>query len=211
MRLPNGVRRLLRLGEPERDVDDELRHHFEQTIAELESEGLSPGEARSEAARRFGSVTEYRRDLVRLDRALERTRGRARRIAVARDVLVHALRSLVRAPALSVAVVVTYAIGLGANATMFGIMDRLLLSPPPHVSDADELRRIVVDGASVPGGVLSYPDFREMAASSATAGVAVWYEQVVTHGHGLSARTLDALMVSGSYFDVIGARPHGGR
>ena len=54
----------------------------------------------------------------------------------------HTLRSLARSPGFVLAAVSCLAIGIGANATMFGIVDSLLFRPPAHVVDAEEVRRL---------------------------------------------------------------------
>ena len=53
----------------------------------------------------------------------------------------YALRGLARNPGLTFAVVVTLALGIGANTTMFGVLDVLLLRPPAHVERADRIVR----------------------------------------------------------------------
>ena len=55
-----------------------------------------------------------------------------------------AVRALIREPQFSLMIIVTLGLGIGANAAMFGIIDRLLLSGPAHVVDAD--RAAVEDG-----------------------------------------------------------------
>jgi predicted permease len=217
MSLPPGVRRLLRRRDPEREVADELSFHFEQAVAELQLRGLSEAEAEREAARRFGDVVAYRRELERLDRGrLQAERG-VQRWEAARDVVIHAVRSLRRAPALAAAVVLTLALGLGANVTVYGIADRLLLSPPPHLAEPGSVRRIMVDEVQpfsdgrTTGELLSYPDFQDMRHASTLADAAVWQETVLTTGHGLEARQLDGVLVSGSYFRLRGVQPVLGR
>ena len=53
-----------------------------------------------------------------------------------------AFRSLRRTPGLGIAVVLTLALGLGANTTMFGVLDTLLLKPPAHVQDPGRVERL---------------------------------------------------------------------
>jgi putative ABC transport system permease protein len=211
MRLPSGVRRLLRLRDPARDVDEELSYHFERTLEELRGRGVSEAEARREMTRRFGDVSAYRQKLVGLERRHADAQRRTLRVLALRDVLHDALRSVVRAPALAAAAVATLALGLGANVTMYGILDRLLLSPPPHVQSADALRRISVAGEGLPLMLLTYPDYRDMTQSPLVEDVAVWYEHTATVGHGADARELTAVSASAEYFAILGAQPALGR
>src|SRR3970282_1239648 len=51
----------------------------------------------------------------------------------------YAVRGLRLRPGFSAMVVVTLALGIGANATMFGILDRLLLRAPAHIVDVDRV------------------------------------------------------------------------
>src|SRR5438094_6224437 len=54
----------------------------------------------------------------------------------------YALRTFARSPALVAAAVVCVALGIGANATMFGVVDTLLFRPPPHVRDPERVVRL---------------------------------------------------------------------
>lgn len=217
MRLPEGARRMLRLREPARDVDDELAFHFERTVEELRARGMSEAEGRREAERRFGRVAQYRRELVMLDRRGARARRWWLRAEAMTDAVKHATRSLMRAPALSLAVVLTLALGLGANVTMYSIIDRLMLSPPEHVSAADQVRRVMIESYSeyrrerAANGTLPWADVLDLESATLLDGAAVWSERQLTIGDGLSARELDGVAVSGNYFAVIGARPALGR
>src|SRR5262245_41732181 len=53
-RLPRGIRRLFRLNNPERDLDEELSSYFSYTVDELIARGHTRGEAEEGAHRRFG-------------------------------------------------------------------------------------------------------------------------------------------------------------
>ena len=123
-------------------VDEEIRLHLELRAAQLVRRGLTPEAARREAERRFGGVHEARRVLqaTAIQRE-ERMRARAYVEGVLDD-LRQAARSLVRERGFAAVVVLTLALGVGANAAMFGVLDRLLLSGPAHVRDADQIRRL---------------------------------------------------------------------
>lgn len=217
MSLPRGVRRMLRLRDADRDVADELAFHFEEAVAELRASGLTEADARREASRRFGDVASYRRQLERIDRGrLQAERGMRRWEAV-RDVATHAVRSVRRSPALSAAVVVTLALGLGANVTVYGILDRLLLSPPPQLERPEEVRRLMTEqyqgwrDERVAMQALSFPDFTDMTSAPGIAAAIAWQPQRLTLGHGAEAREIDGLVVTGGYFRFRGVQPVLGR
>ncbi|MDF1505345.1 permease prefix domain 1-containing protein, partial [Roseisolibacter sp. H3M3-2] len=71
MRLPDGIRRLVRLPDSaraaQRDVDDELRFHLEQRVQELVARGAPPADAAREAAREVGDVAAALAEMAALD------------------------------------------------------------------------------------------------------------------------------------------------
>ena len=135
-----GLRRLLRIergrATVDRAVDDELRFHFDMTMRELMAGGMTPDEARRETERRFGDVQRTRERLATIDRARVGQERRAEWWSAFAQDFRYALRGLRLKPWFAVAVILTLGLGIGANATMFGIVDRLLFRPPPFLDRA---------------------------------------------------------------------------
>jgi predicted permease len=130
----------------------------------------------------------------------------------------YALRTLVKSPAFTTVAILSLALGIGANTTIFSFVNGLLLKPPA-VANPDELVEVwehnVTRGTGIGSNMqLSYPDyeyfrdhnrvFSEMTAfTGETAGV-VWNRS----GEG---EMLHGAMVSGNFFSVLGVRPALGR
>ena len=134
----------------DRAVDDEIGFHFEMTLKELRAAGMSDDDARREAIRRFGDVDRTRARLANIDRTrVERERRTERWSAFSQD-LRYALRGIRLKPGFAAGVVLTLGLGIGANAAMFGIVDRLLFRPPAFLSTPERMHRIyfrrMVDG-----------------------------------------------------------------
>src|SRR5215813_11140169 len=113
----------------DREMEEEMRFHLELRAAEHQHAGMTEDDARDAALRRFGNVAsmqEHRRSAVSFP-SLD---------TVAQDVR-YVLRSIRHSPGFGVMVVLTLGLGIGANAAMFGIVDRLLLRGPAHVVDPD--------------------------------------------------------------------------
>jgi predicted permease len=126
----------------------------------------------------------------------------------------YALRQLRHAPGVSALIVATLAIGIGANATMAGAVDRLLLRAPAGVRDADGLVRLLFQepGAPVLGGYMNYPALMDLRREvGAFADVAGYTSQALPFGVGPDAPEIRATLVSPSFFSLLGARPVLGR
>src|SRR5256885_551453 len=125
-----GIKRLFRVltRRPEdivRDVDDEIGAHIELRADQLVALGWTRDAALAEAKRRFGPLDTAKRRLHAA--ATERERHITIREWIAHAVtdLRYAVRSLAREPALVAFVIATLALGIGANAAMFGVVDQL--------------------------------------------------------------------------------------
>ena len=200
-----------------RAIDDELRAHLDERIAELTAEGLAPSAARAKALREFGDLDATKRDLRRIDElAANTTRLSDSAHDLAADIW-RTARSLVRRPGFAAVAVLTLALGIGANAVMFGLVDRLLLSPPPHLRAPDEIVRLRFDEAQPDGGRIqwvrsSYPAFRLLATDAKVfSDVAAYADRALTLTAGEVAEEARGLAVSPSYFRLLGPRPAVGR
>jgi predicted permease len=133
--------------------------------------------------------------------------------ALARD-LRFALRSLVRAKGLAITVVVTLALGIGANAAIFSVVRSVLLTPLVN-RDADRLIYIrqTAPGIEIENLNFSVPEITELKSRVKT--IAAFGDFSTTDftliGFGMGPSHVKAGVVGGSFFDVMGLRPMLGR
>jgi predicted permease len=126
---------------PSAEVDSELQFHLEERIQANLAKGMSPDAARRAALERFGSVDTVRSECEQL--LTEDRRAEARRdwLGDLRQDLRFAVRSALRAPLFFSLAAATLALGIGANAAVFGSVKSVLLNALPY-RDADRLMRI---------------------------------------------------------------------
>jgi predicted permease len=114
---------LLRQGRLDRELEDEIQAHLEMAEQEAIAAGMTPQDARESARRRFGGIDQMKeehRDHRSL-RVIENLITDAR----------YGLASLRRDPGFAATVIAVLALGIGANAAMFSILDGILLKPLP--------------------------------------------------------------------------------
>ena len=129
----------------------------------------------------------------------------------------HALRSLARTPVVTLAAIACLALGIGANASIFGVVDTLLFRAPPHVRDADAVARVYFTQSSPLFGTFTtrstslpaYLDLRDHAPGF--KAVAAYFEQEVSIGRGAEAREARSELVTHTYFTLLGVEPAYGR
>ncbi len=130
---------------------------------------------------------------------------------------VTAARALRREPGFVAIVVLTFALAIAANAAMFGLVNRLMLSPPPGIANADRVARVRLwlneeGGESFAMSTTSYPVFRELRASSgAFSGVAATRTDTMLVGRSPDVTRVAGLGATGDYFTTLGATPALGR
>lgn len=202
-------------GKRRADVDDELEFHLDRQVEANIAAGMSREEARRQAGIAFGGR--------------ERTREQCREVRpgwtvelVLRDLRL-ALRGLLRNPGLTSVAVLTLAIAIGANSTIFSLLSQALLRALP-VRDPQQLVVLSFrgatdghthsDGGDRPGFhyEFSYPMYRDLrdqnhalsglVASALDSAGATWNN----HSEAVSTE-----LVTGNYFSVLGVVPAVGR
>jgi putative ABC transport system permease protein len=192
----------------ERDIDDELRGHLALAIQERVERGEDPDAARRAALAELGYVPRVR-DSIRhvwysqwFDGAMD----------LGRDLRV-GLRSLRRARALSAAVTVTLALGIGANAAIFSVVRGVLLRP--LVNRGED--RLVYIRQSAPGigaanMTFSVPEIDDFKARTTTIEAFGDFSTIDFTLIGVGdPRVVRAGVVSGAFFEVMGLQPVLGR
>jgi predicted permease len=196
-RLVSLFRNLLRRRRIDDDLDAEVRGYADMLAEEKIEAGMDPGRARREARLALGGVEQVKEEVraVRAGALIEQ---------LAQDVR-YGLRGLRRAPAFTAAVVVTLALGIGANTATFSVIDALLLRPLP-VSEPDRLVAIY-RGPSGTVGAFSYPDLVDVAQQHVLAGVSAWGTHSAWARLGGDVERMTVHLVSPNYFSVLGAPP----
>lgn len=186
---------LLRGGRRERDMAEEFESHLQLHIDDNIRAGMTPEEARRAAIVKFGPVESIK----------EAYRGRAGIPAieiVLQDVR-YAARRLRRQPLFALLIVLTLALGVGANAAMFGLVDAVMFRTPDHVRDPQGL--VEVDAGT-------YVKYRELSEQLRSVDLAVYTNPVtLSLGAGAAALPLRIQCVTPAFFPLLGASPHAGR
>lgn len=195
---------LFRRRQFDRELAAEMQEHLDEKIETLIESGMDPQLARRCALREFGNTTaslEESREIWTFP-WLESYYKDAR----------YGFRTLVKRPGFSTIVCVTLALGIGANAAIFGLIDGLWFRPL-GVHQPDRIVRIFSVTAEDQEGDFSYPEYR---AISEQADV---FESIVACGRrGVRITNKDGThelllvnVVSENFFEAVGVRPVAGR
>ena len=187
------------------DLKEELQSHLDMETAEYVRRGMTPAEARRRALLASGGLTQAAE-------AVRDARGLPWLESLAAD-LRYALRTLRRSPAFTAVVVLTLALGIGANTAIFSVVRGVLLKPLPH-RDGDRLMylRQSTDG---PGGAsisFSVPEVTDIrAAAPALGAIAEYSGWALTVEGEKDAVKIHGGLVTGNFFEIMGLSPVLGR
>ncbi len=197
-------RRYLRFVRPNvaADVDDELAFHIAMRVERNVALGMTLDDARREAERRFGDVGLVRHELVRHDERRRQSEGRREYVLDLVQDLRFGWRALRRAPGFAIAATLTLALGIGANAAIFSVVDAIVLRPLPY----REPDRLVSIGTASAGEFLG---LRDRLHSFSQIGV--WVPQ--THPVDLGDETvrLEGAGLTTNMLAMLGVSPQLGR
>lgn len=191
-------------GRKDREFAEEIDAHLRLESEQLCSDGLTPEEACSAARRAFGNVTAAK------ERFYE-----SRRIAwlehLVQDIR-YAARRLRNSPGFVVAAILVLALGSGANTAVFSFVSALLLRPLPF-SDLDRLvtvRESNTQGFKLPMvAPADFLDWKERAHGFQHLASYVFRDYSLTGGN--QPEGVFGVLVSGGFFEALGARPMLGR
>lgn len=187
------------------DVSDEIRSHIEEKTDELIGAGMSRADAEAAARRAFGNLTatqEEAREVWSFDSFVDN---------LVSDVRL-AVRGLLQKPGFTIAVILTLALGIGANAVVFALVNAVVLRPLPY-PDSDRIISISQRGGEGrDGGALNNLPYADWAQTTRAVESHAAYDE----GQGVFQTPNGPLRLRGvwatpSYFGIFGVRPLIGR
>jgi len=185
------------------------------------ADGMDPASARREAERRFGNLDRMvsdgghaKRDphdpLGQFPNRTDRSPGANLMTDLVADIR-FGVRMLVKSPMFSVVAILSLAVGIGFNTTMFTIIDAVLFSPLP-AADPDSVVRVGRDGTDFGDMFMSYPDFLDVRESAGSfTGLAALRTEIATYNADGEVAFVFGESVSANYFGVLGLPPLLGR
>jgi putative ABC transport system permease protein len=200
--LARRVRMLARWRQFDDDLEEEMRLHLEMRQQEHLQSGMEAEEARAAARRRFGNVMVMRE-------MSHGAWGWEWFEHMAQDVR-HSLRMLRKNPSFTFVAVLTLALGIGANAAIFSVVNGILLRPLPYQAP----NRLVFvweknsDGTRDNVGYATYLDWKAQNHSFEQLALYASWQPVLQVGE---PEQLNGLRVTSNYFRTLGIHPELGR
>ncbi|HXT68734.1 MAG TPA: ABC transporter permease [Vicinamibacterales bacterium] len=192
------------------EIDEEIGVHLEMRIAELRAQGLSADDARCEARRQFGDMDEARRYCLEQDKKKDRRMHLGLSVLEMIEDLRVSLRGLTRAPLMTLTIVLTVGLGIGATTAIFGGVRAALLKPLPY-TEPERLYRLFID-APPNQWRFSVADYQALEAQQTSfERVAHYTGRTMSWTDGSNADLLTGRGVSWTYFGVVGITPIRGR
>jgi putative ABC transport system permease protein len=202
------MRAFFRRKDMERELEQELQFHLEQAADKLIARGVAPDEAMRRARAEFGGVERVKEE-SREGRGLSFVDSRMQDVR-------YAARALRRNPGFTLGVVITLGLGIGANSSMFAVVDRLMFRPPSLMRDADRVHRVYLvetrDGKVRTQSSLQYTRFLDLTRwTTSFSTTAAFAFRSLAVGTGQEAAEMMVGAVSATYFTLFDAPPALGR
>ena len=185
------------------DLDDELRAAFDLFVDEQVAGGATPEEAGRAATIHLGRIAAIKTDVVQ-------TRSGAGLEQLWQDIR-YGARILRRSPVFAITAVLSLGAGIGANTTIFSIVNALMLRDLP-IAEPRQLIEVGRMTRGGPGFSFSYPVYERLRdQNSAFSGLIAMSRETIEGrpGHGPGAPA--GRFVSGNFFDTLGVTPLAGR
>jgi predicted permease len=202
--LVSRIAAIFRRGSLDASLDEEFRMHVDLATEEHMRRGVPGPEARRLALCEFGGVTQVRE-------AYRSQRGLPLVEQVRRDVR-YGILQLWKSPGFTLTAILTLALGVGANTTVFSMINGLLLRPLP-VPDSDRLAVLGVNvGGPKPNFSFSEPFVRTLEHQHGALGAVLAFDRAAFQVRsGSSTEVVFGQYVSGSFFHVLETPPLLGR
>jgi len=184
-------------------LDDEIDAHLELEIEDNVARGMAPDAARDAARRAFGNATLTRERVYEMRRV-----GWIDRLW---QDLAYAIRALRTTPAFTVSAVLTLVVGIGANATMLDVIDRVFVRDPVGIDEPERLVQLwLADSTKTrwqpSTSYVNYAAIRDGLHGIADVATYTTWPQSYGVG-GPDVVKVRAAQVSDSYFSLLGTRP----
>src|SRR3984957_15186101 len=186
-----------------RELEEELASHLQMSQQDRQDRGESPQQAAQSAHREFGNIA--------LVEHVTRDQWRGRWLDEFLQDIRFAVRTLRKSPGFTIVAILTLALGIGANTSLFSVVNAVLLNPVPY-PHPEQLVMLHESKPNFRTGSISYPNFRDWRHDNHS-----FSSMAVNRGTSFTltglgeAEELRAQFISSDYFSLLGVQPVLGR
>src|SRR5579872_1322764 len=187
----------------QRELEEELHSHLQMSQQDRQDRGESPQQAAEAARREFGNVA--------LVEHVTRDQWRGRRLDEFLQDLRFAVRTLRKSPGFTIVAVLTLALGIGADTSLFSVVNAVLLNPVPY-PHPEQLVMLHESKPNFRAGSISYPNFRDWQHDNHS-----FSSMAISRGSGYTltglgeSEEIRSQFISSDYFSLLGVKPVLGR
>jgi predicted permease len=187
----------------QRELEEELATHIKMSANDHQERGESSQQASRSARREFGNAA--------VVEAVTRDQWSGRWLDELLQDLRFAVRTLRKSPGFTAIAILTLALGIGANTSLFSVVNAVLLNPVPY-PHPEQLVMLHESKPNFRTGSISYPNFRDWQHDNHSfSSVAVSRNSGFTLTGLGEAEQLNAHFISSDYFSLLGVQPVIGR